>query len=235
MSTKLFLHFIQANVRYAISGEAEILVGRAPSCDVDLTRYFNGTLQAVSRQHFKLLYRKLEGFAIVDVSYNGTQVNNECLTKYQPRILRDGDVITLAKDERLRIKVLIDHDPDATDAIDDPDLVFSPTNGNAFSGLYFDKTPEQFILDGQPIPHEHLTKLDVGLLTYFYNNKGRLCSFDDIAFHVWDDPAWVPENNTISRAVMNLRKKLNQFSTGAGDYIQNVRGQGYKLTDDKTS
>jgi DNA-binding response OmpR family regulator len=83
------------------------------------------------------------------------------------------------------------------------------------------------------VPHEQLTKLEVSLLTYLYRNIGRLCSFDDIALQVWDDPQWAPENNTISRAVTNLRKKLNDFSPGAGEYIQNIRGQGYKLVRKK--
>jgi pSer/pThr/pTyr-binding forkhead associated (FHA) protein len=227
------LHFLQSNARYRITADKEIFVGRAASCEVDLTRYFNGQLQAVSRQHFKLLYSKGEGFAIVDLSYNGTQVNDEPLPKQKPRILRDGDLIKLARNENLLIRVMVDDDPDVTDAIDDPELLFPLLRNGPGAELYFDKVANQFVVNGQPIPHEFLTRLDVGLLTYLYHNTGRLCSFDEIAQHVWDDPAWAPENNTISRAITNLRKKLNQFSPGAGEYIQNIRGQGYKLVNEK--
>ena len=232
MSAKLYLHFLQSNARFEVPSNKETLVGRAPSCDIHLSRYFDNYLQAVSRQHFKLFYQRGEGFVIVDLSYNGTYVNGNGLSKNNPRILRDGDLIKLARNEHLVIKVAIDEDPDVTDAIEDPDLFFQAGGNNVNPNLYLDKSTAQFVVGGKPIPHEYLTKLDVGLLTYFCNNAGRLCSFDDIAAHVWDDPAWMPENNTISRAVTNLRRKLNQFSAGTGDYIQNIRGQGYKLDTD---
>ena len=232
MSATLFLHFLQSNARYEVSSDHEVLVGRAPSCEVNLSRYFNGHLQAVSRQHFKVQYSKGEGFIIIDLSYNGTEVNGEYVPKHKSRILRDGDVIKLARSDELLINVMIDDDPDVTDAIDDPDLFFGAVEGNSKSELYFDKHTAQFVVDGRPIPHEYLTKLDVGLLTYLCSKPGRLCSFDDIAARVWDDPGWAPENNTISRAVTNLRKKLNQFSPDAGRYIQNIRGQGYKLVSE---
>jgi hypothetical protein len=232
LATLLFLQFPRSRAQYKVLPEKEILVGRAASCDIDLTRYFRDQLQAVSRQHFKLFYRKGEGFFIVDLSYNGTWVNNECLTKNQPRVLRNNDVITLAKSEQLLIKAVIDDDPDVTDAISDPETFFY-LNGQNGNGLSFDETTSQFVIEGQAVPHEQLTKLEVSLLTYLYRNIGRLCSFDDIALQVWDDPQWAPENNTISRAVTNLRKKLNDFSPGAGEYIQNIRGQGYKLVRKK--
>ncbi len=242
MATKLHLHFpYSTRPPHQISSEQEIIVGRAATCDVDLTTYWQDGLQAVSRQHFKLLYRKQEGFIIVDISYNGTLVNDDYLQAGKPRILRDGDLIKVANDENLVIKVAIDDDPDVTTAIADPALLFSkpirkqpasrlqPPGNTTPSPLYFDEILAQFVVDGNPIPHEHLTKLEVNLLTYLCHNAGKLCSFDNIAAQVWQDPGWMPGNNTISRAVGNLRKKLDQISPGAEDYVQNIRGQGYKV------
>ena len=100
-------------------------------------------------------------------------------------------------------------------------------------GLYFDQVNAKFTVDQTSIPHEHLTRLESSLLKYLYDNRGKLCTFDDIAMQVWSDPGWAPGNNTITRAVGNLRKKLDQISPGAADYIQNIRGQGYKVAGER--
>ena len=193
-----------------------------------------GNLKTVSRQHFKVTYNKGEGFILVDISHNGTQVNNFTLAPGERRVLRDGDTIKLANDDDLTIDVAIEDDPDITETIEDPSTFFEPEKPQPEAGLYFDPTNAQFVIDSVRVPHEHLTRLETSLLKYLYENMGRLCTFDDIAAQVWDDPGWAPSNNTISRAVGNLRKKLEQISPGAGDYIQNIRGLGYKLSLDKS-
>lgn len=228
MSTKLHLHFPYSDLpSFSVSTEREIVAGRAPTCDLDLTRYIEGYLQAISREHFKIFYRKGEGFLIVDISFNGTQVNDDDIVKGRPRILRDGDVIRLARSDDFAINVTIEDDPDITATVDDRELSHRRLEGETRPGLYFDSTMSQFVVNGHPIPHEHLTKLETTLLKFFLKNAGRLCTFDDIATEVWTDPSWAPGNNTISRAVTNLRKKLDQTSPGAGNYIRNIRGQGY--------
>jgi len=231
MPTQLTLYFPQSNLRYNITPDHETTVGRMATCDVDLTRYMTGHLKAVSRQHFKIFYNKGEGFIVVDISHNGTWVNEVNLTRGEPRILRDGDTLKLANDKNLAIQVTIDDDPDITDTIEDPDALFaSPTAAAPQAGLFYDQSNDQFVVNNVPIPHEHLTKLETVLLKYLYDNAGRICTFDAIAAYVWRDPAWAPGNNTISRAVGNLRKKLDQIAPGGGDHIQNIRGQGYKIS-----
>ena len=233
MPTRLYLCFPHNNLHYEISSDQKITAGRMSTCDVDLTQYLSGRLKAVSRQHFRVFYNKGEGFILVDMSHNGTMVNGQQVGRGERRILRHKDVIKLAGDDNLLINIEIEDDPDITDTISDPATFFTPTKAATGAGFHFDKKTTQFIVDNIVIPHEQLTRLEVALLKYFYDNLGRLCLFDDIAAQVWDDPAWAPSNNTISRAVGNLRKKLDQISPGAGDYIQNIRGQGYLLTDQK--
>ena len=235
MSPKLYLRFPQSNSQYPVLPEQEVIVGRTTTCDVDLTHYLEGPLKTVSRQHFKIGYHKGEGFAILDLSHNGTQVNDISLILGEWRILRNGDVIKLANNDNFMMKVVVEADPDMTDTVVDPEMLLPPVASEAESELYFDQTKSQFMIDRVPIPHEHLTKLEVVLLKYLCGNEGRLCSFDAIAVHVWADPGWAPENNTISRVVGNLRKKLDQISPGAGNYIHNIRGQGYKLDSKKPS
>lgn len=232
MPTKLYLHFPGSNSRIEVLPYQEIIAGRMPTCDIDLTRYMEGRLQAISRQHFKIFYNKGEGFVLVDISHNGTYLNNDTF-KSERRILRNGDVLKLANDDSLIIHVSIEDDPDITETIDDPDLFFDSLAGESKSGLYFDRTNMQFVVEGHVVPHENLTRLETELLKYLYDNTGKICLFDEIASHVWSDPAWAPGNNTISRAVGNVRKKLEQIVPGAGNYIQNIRGQGYKVVDEK--
>ena len=232
MSTKLYLRFPQTNRYYEVSPEKEVIVGRTPTCDVDLTHYLEGYLKAISRQHFKIAYSRGEGYYIVDISHNGTWINNSLLSRGERRILRDEDIVKLAGAENLIIEIAIDSDPDITDTIADPALFTQFSDKATGSGLYFDDDRSQFVVDDRPVPHEHLTKLETLLLRFLYDNAGRLCTFDAIAANVWHDPGWSPGNNTISRAVGNLRKKLDEVTPGAGDHIQNIRGQGYRLTLD---
>lgn len=233
MTTKLYLNFPKSNLRHAVFPDGETMVGRTSTCDVDVRRYLEGNLKIVSRQHFKITHNKGEGFILIDISHNGTLVNDINLSPGERRILRNGDVLKLAGDDDLMIKVTIEDDPEITETVPDPSqLVAAPeaVSSPPQSGLYFDAARAQFVVDNLPVPHEHLTKLEVTLLKYLCNNAGRLCSFDAIATQVWSDPGWAPGNNTISRAVGSLRKKLEQISPGAGEYIQNIRGQGYKVS-----
>ena len=233
MSTKLYLNFPQSNLRREISPDGETIFGRTSASDVDLTHYFEGHLKTISRQHFKVSYAKGEGFVLVDLSLNGTLVNDVNVAPGERRVLRHGDVLKLANDENLVINISVEHDPDITDTIEDPAKIFPSLQAEARPGLYFDQVNAKFIVDQTSIPHEHLTRLESSLLKYLYDNRGKLCTFDDIAMQVWSDPGWAPGNNTITRAVGNLRKKLDQISPGAADYIQNIRGQGYKVTGER--
>jgi pSer/pThr/pTyr-binding forkhead associated (FHA) protein len=235
MSAKLYLNFPQTNLRREVSPDGETIFGRTSASDIDLTGYFEGHPKTISRQHFKISYSKGEGFILVDLSLNGTRVNEVNLAPGERRILRHGDVMKLASDENLLITISIEADPDITDTIDDPARLFSTGSVESGSGLYFDEVNSRFLVDGAPIPHEHLTRLETVLLKYLYDNRERLCTFDDIAMQVWSDPGWAPGNNTITRAVSNLRKKLDQISPGASEYIQNIRGQGYKVMAEQIS
>ncbi len=228
---RLYLLFPEANDPfYEVTPGQEVIVGRAGVCDLDLTHYFDSGLNVISREHFKIFYTRPAGFMIVDLSHNGTQVNDDFLTRGRPRILRSGDIIKLAKSERLRLAVKIEQDPGITDSIDDPEQLFE-TVSEVRPGLYFDEPSARFVLDGRPVPHQHLTKVESELLRYLWLNAGRPCTFEAIAARVWNDPGGGPGsvNNTISKVVGSLRKKLNRLSPGAGEYIQNIRGQGYEL------
>lgn len=75
-----------------------------------------------------------------------------------------------------------------------------------------------------------LTKKEYELLLYFIINKNRVLTKNAIAEHLWgDDMDMVDNHDFLYTHVKNLRKKLQQ--AGAGDYIKNIYGTGYKFSN----
>lgn len=67
-----------------------------------------------------------------------------------------------------------------------------------------------------------LTRLEFEILLLFLKNQGRAFSRDDILNLVWGYD-FVGDEKGVNFHIMNLRKKLNV------DYIETVRGVGYKI------
>lgn len=72
-----------------------------------------------------------------------------------------------------------------------------------------------------------LTTREFGLLEYLLRNQGRVLTKDTIIAHVWDYDADILPN-TVEVYIKYLRAKVDKpFGT---NYIQTVRGFGYKLS-----
>lgn len=67
-----------------------------------------------------------------------------------------------------------------------------------------------------------LTHLEFEILLLFLKNKGHVFTRDDLLNLVWGYD-FVGDEKGVNFHIMNLRKKLNV------DYIQTVRGVGYKI------
>ena len=67
-----------------------------------------------------------------------------------------------------------------------------------------------------------LTHLEFDILLLFLKNQGRVFSRDDLLNLVWGYE-FVGDEKGVNFHIMNLRKKLNV------DYIETVRGVGYKI------
>lgn len=228
----LILYFPGTNASYQVKPGAEIIAGLSDLCDINLQRYFAGPrVRAISRIHFKLISFEDAGYAIVDLlSTNGTTVNDRPLPPGAPRFLRNGDYIQLAGCEDFVISVVTDVSS-ATQVFGD----MQPAGSNVAPsreqvGLRYIHGLDQFVVDGAPVPHAHLTPLEHTLLRYLYNRTGRVCSYDDLAVHVWGYKRYDKvENNTIAKTVSNLRKKLDSLASGSGErYIVTVHGRGVK-------
>ena len=82
------------------------------------------------------------------------------------------------------------------------------------------------------VEHNHkrvqLTTREFGLLEYLLRNQGRILTKDTIISHVWDYDADILPN-TVEVYIKYLRAKIDKpFGT---NYIQTVRGFGYKLSE----
>jgi hypothetical protein len=233
MAGRVVLRFLQTDQRYEKELEADksIVAGREVDerYDLNLTHYFNGHTQSISRRHFKISNTST-GFFLTDLkSTNGTHINQEVCPAQRSYPLRNGDTIELAKDRTFQIDVSIEEDPNATEIVggDIPEGIPSLE-------LYLEKKDKKnpiFLIKRSDLPKWKLTSLESRLLNYFCEHRGRTCLYYDIASDVWDYPDM--SYDAIRHIVRKLRQKLDQLSPGAGKhYLRAINGFGYKLVRD---
>ena len=89
--------------------------------------------------------------------------------------------------------------------------------------LTIDVDGHHVFVDGKEI---HLSVIEMRLLTYLVEHRGRLCSRDDLLEDVW---GYKPEvsTRTVDTHIKRLRDKLGS----AGPLLETVRGVGYRLSD----
>jgi two-component system phosphate regulon response regulator PhoB len=75
----------------------------------------------------------------------------------------------------------------------------------------------------------HLSVIEMRLLTYLVEHRGRLCSRDDLLEDVWNYKPDV-STRTVDTHIKRLRDKLG----AAGPLLETVRGVGYRLSDAHT-
>ncbi|MGB0383689.1 MAG: FHA domain-containing protein [Ardenticatenaceae bacterium] len=229
MSTNFILHFLQSGKRFSVKDE--VTAGASSGCDLKLADYFEGSIKTISRQHFKIS-QSGEGLRLIDLnSTNGTQVNGEKLSPHTAKFLRHGDIVRLARNDKLGFEILIEEDEHGTEVVDGTARLTQTEEIE--EGISFDEGNSLFRVDGKLIPPTHLTEFEHSLLKYLYDNYERTCSHYDIAKNVWG--GWVGKDPII-KMVSKLRAKLNRMSSDAGKrYIRTIRGydQGYLLTGKK--
>jgi DNA-binding response OmpR family regulator len=74
------------------------------------------------------------------------------------------------------------------------------------------------------------TPLEFQVLQLFVKNKGQVITRDEILEEVWGEQNMVISLRTIDSHIANIRKKLEDDPANP-KYILNIRGVGYKLTD----
>ncbi|MCF6242173.1 MAG: winged helix-turn-helix domain-containing protein [Bacteroidales bacterium] len=92
-----------------------------------------------------------------------------------------------------------------------------------FRDLLLDKGSRTLHVDGRPVD---VTKLEFDLLSEFILNKNSVLDRDYLLENVWGDS----ENHqykTVNVAINRLKEKIDPDKSK--DYIQTVRGVGYKI------
>lgn len=82
-------------------------------------------------------------------------------------------------------------------------------------------------VDDKPLA---LTKKEYSILEYLMSHQGTVISPEQLIEHVWDSEADL-FSNSFKFHIHSLKKKLEE--AGAGGYVVNVRGQGYRIGDKK--
>ena len=95
----------------------------------------------------------------------------------------------------------------------------------ASGSLLLDPARKQVTVDGEPV---ELSAKEFALLELFLRHPGEVLSRSQILDHVWDF-AYDGGSNVVDVYVRYLREKLDRrFGT---DWVETVRGHGYRLRD----
>jgi len=223
MKERLTFYFLQTQKQFEAGRQQEFVAGLAETCDLNFEAYLQGNLKIVSRQHFRVTYYAETGYALIDLgSLNGTAINGQKLAPGEPRFLRHGDVIQLARNPEFCIEVAIDDSNLTVATAEQPERV-----GPApLPELIYDAAHDQFITNGRRVPHNYLTPLEHQLLRYFSAHENQVLTYDDLAYQIWQDDI---QNNTIAKTISKLRQKLDQLDLNGPKIIQTIYGRGFRF------
>ncbi len=174
-------------------------IGRAVENDIVVTS------KRVSREHARI---RREGRKLIleDLnSTNGTFLNDQRLLG--PEVLRDGDRIGIGE------VTFIFHDPDTT------------TRETPFPDLEVDLAAGIVRINRNPVS---LSPKEFALLAYLYENRGRVCSKDEIGRAVWAEYQEGIYDYQIENLVRRLRTKI-ELDPNAPVLLLTIRGLGYRM------
>ncbi|MDH4944985.1 response regulator transcription factor [Sulfurimonas sp. C5] len=93
----------------------------------------------------------------------------------------------------------------------------------SYRDMVLDRSTRELKVDGKPV---EVTKLEFDLLCEFITNKNSVLDRDYLLENVWQDSQNY-QYKTVNVAINRLKEKIDPDKTK--DYIQTVRGVGYKL------
>ncbi|GAB4487101.1 MAG: winged helix-turn-helix domain-containing protein [Anaerolineales bacterium] len=158
-----------------------------------------------SREHAHILREGRKVFLEDQHSTNGTFLN--AARVLEKTLLRDGDEITIGEVN------FIFHDPDTT------------TRETPFPELEVSLESGEARLNRRPLA---LSPKEFALLFYLYENRGKVCSKDEIGRAVWSEYQSGIFDYQIENLVRRLRTKIEN-DPNAPALLLTVRGMGYKL------
>lgn len=228
MSQRLFLQFVHSD--NSIPVHHELIAGRSRSrCNLYLPDYLNGRTEFISATHFKITRWSNGQHVIMDLkSSNGTWRNGERLTPNESYELHPYDIIQVTGNKKFQIRIILREvaetgDDDVTRESNTSTLIQSRPNFKF--GIHFDAAANEFIVDNKPVPEHYLNPQEWDLLFLLHTHQGTVCTYQEIEKVVWGIPV---KRNTLIQRVKSLRSKLDKIAPNASNYIQTVRGYGYK-------
>ena len=175
------------------------VIGRAVDGDIVITS------KRVSREHTQIRRDGWRTYVEDMGSTNGTYLNNERIA--EPMQLRDGDQIQVG---------------DVLFTFNDPDVTYQDT---PVPELEIDVAGGMVRVNRHPVS---LAPKEFSLLTFLYEEKGKVCSKDEIGLAVWPEYQEGVFDYQIENLVRRLRAKL-ESDAGDPQLLLTVRGRGYKL------
>lgn len=176
----------------------------------------------VSRYHAEVSYA--DGFFwLRDLnSKNGTWVNRQMVT--EPVRLTEKDTINIGNFQ-LTFWVNLDNAETISNygqaaSADKPETPFLDID-----------TAAMLVRINGVVLEPPLSPLEWRLLAFLYENKGQVCTRDQIIENVYqtDDPSNIPFDSAIETLVSRLRKRLQLTDPSQLPRLRTVRGVGYKL------
>lgn len=178
----------------------------------------------ISKKHAMIDYKN-GLFTVTDLaSKHGTAVNGTGIIPNHPYILKNGDQISLSKDEA----ILIFNGAPEEETSDFFDLK-PKFSGPAQDSLSINQERREILIDGKVL---YLSGKDMELLLYLHRNRCKAVSYNEIKTGIWPErppgsAGGVPDvgADEITALIYRLRKKLGKH----GHRIVTVPRFGYML------
>lgn len=201
--------------QYWILDRERMILGREEDCDICIP------LRQISRQHVAFTREASDHYLIEDLnSKNGTWVNGVRLEG--TRLLGDGDELYIALTLRLRF---VGSGITAPVSSDLPRVL--PRNDHT-ERLQIDTESRRVFINGVEVSPP-LSLPQYRLLELLYQNRGRVCTRDEVVASVWPEVIGdgVSEQ-AIDALVRRLRDRLSEIDPD-NQYVVTVRGHGFRM------
>jgi DNA-binding response OmpR family regulator len=187
------------------SGQEHALEGALSRLGRDVENEIVIVSKRASREHAHILREGRRVFLEDQGSTNGTFLNGERLQA--KALLRDGDKIGVGE-----VNFLF-HDPETT------------TRETPFPELELNLAAGEVRINRQAVT---LSPKEFSLLAYLHQNRGKVCSKDEIGRVVWAEYQSGIYDYQIENLVRRLRTRI-ELDPNAPQLLITLRGLGYKL------
>lgn len=187
------------------SGQEHRLEGALTRIGRDVENEIVVVSKRASREHAHILREGRRVFVEDKNSTNGTYLNGE--RTQGKTLLRDGDKLMIGEVN------FIFHDPETT------------TVETPFPELEINLAAGEVRINRQAVT---LSPKEFSLLAYLHQNRGRVCSKDEIGRVVWAEYQSGIYDYQIENLVRRLRTRI-ELDPNAPQLLITLRGLGYKL------